>query len=134
MAENEQNISQTEPQDTDYSYIIVEATAGNGIIPVPEAHVMITKNTDEGTVLYGSLETGPNGKAPTFVLPAPEKSLSEDPNNTKPAYDIYFARVSHPDYYVEDDHMIQVFGGATSYLNVDLIPLPEHSRQGVIVE
>ena len=134
MAENEQNKMQAEPQDTDNSYIIVEATTANGIIPVPEAHVMITKDTNEGTVLYGTLETGPNGKTPTFVLPAPEKSLSEDPGNMTPAYDIYFARVSHPGYYMEDDHIIQVFGGATSYLNVDLIPLPEHYREGVIVE
>ena len=133
MAENEQNIMR-EPQDTDSSYIVVDVTTGNGIIPIPEAHVLITKDTDQGTVLYGSLETGPNGRTQTVPLPAPEKGLSESPNSMTPAYDFYFARVSHPGFYTEDEHMIQVFGGATSYLNVDLIPLPGNMNRGVIVE
>lgn len=127
----QQTINWEETENTDNSYIVVFVTAGEQTMPVMGAHVMITKNTKDGAVLYGSLETGPNGKTPTFVLPAPGEILSETPNQPLPAYDVYFARVSHPDYYVEDDLMIQVFGGATSYLNVALIPLPEHYQRGV---
>ena len=56
------------------------------------------------------------------------------PYATELPYEIYFVRIAHPGYYTEENHMVQVYGGSTSFLKADMIPLPENYQQGVIAE
>ena len=126
-----QNPSTTPEAANRESNLTVFVTTGEQTMPIKGARVTITRQTQHGEILYDTLETDGSGKTIRLILPAPLASLSEAPQTQTPAFGLYFAQVSHPDYYTEENLLIQVFGGAASYLNVNLIPLPGNHEQGV---
>ena len=134
MPENHQNFHHEISGDPDQGFAVVEVTTGNCIFPIQGAHVLITRNTEDGTVLFASLETGPDGKTIVIPLPAPYENLAMEPYPAESPYEIYFVRIAHPGYYTEENHIIQVFGGSASFLKADMIPLPENYQQGVMTQ
>lgn len=129
-----QNINEQDRNmiDTDVSYILIDVTTGHGVVPIPGATVTISKHIGDDNYLFlGIFLTDENGTTQEILIPAPPERLAEDPMNPRQAFDIYFATVNHPEFYIEENLMIQVFGRSTSFLQVNMIPLPNHEEQDV---
>lgn len=112
-------------------FLIVRVTESESAIPISNALVTVTKQEEEGAKLVGVSKTDESGLTRAFSLNAP-LNKSEYSSDLIP-YEIYFVRLSHPGYYIEDNHMSQIFAGVSSHLTVNMIPLPEDSEKEVIV-
>lgn len=127
-----QNISNTAPLDSSFGTLIVQVSESENAVPIKGALAIVTKENDDSQTLKGALISDESGMTAALKLPAPASEESLDPSGSTP-YDIYYVRVSHPGYYTEEYHMVQIFGGSYSHLNINMIPLPEFPEKEVIM-
>lgn len=114
---------------TDTGQLQVEVSAAERSLPVPFSDVLVIRKAEGEQELIQSLQTDNSGKTPVINLPAPSRTLSEQPEpNTVRPYGVYTVMVSHPDYYTTIIRDVQVFAGQRSILPVNLIPLSEGGR------
>ena len=118
-----------EPPATDTGYIIIQASTARKAVPVPGAHVTISRYTSEGEVLHKIAVTDVNGKTPVVALPAASRELSQQPGVDHP-YTSYTVRINAPGYIPVRDFRVPVYGGVTAIQPVELIPLPEPQASG----
>ena len=112
--------------------LTVQVAESESAVPIPGAQVTVTKENGDGISLQGTLITDRSGLAGPIFLPAPPAEASLSPSLTLP-YEIYYVEISHPGYYTEQNHMVQIFGDSASHLIINLIPLPEYPGKGVIM-
>jgi len=98
----------------------VRVTTNSGMIPVPNASVVID---DILGYLAHSLTTNQDGLTSTVELFAPIKNFYLSPLESSPAYSLYQITVSHPEYKTQIVRGVQVFDGVESILPVDLMHL-----------
>ena len=111
-------------------YLIVKVTTASGAIPLEGATVTIRNNSDQiekGNVIT-TLITDRNGNTERLFLPAPSRSLSQQPGNSLP-FSTYNIDVLLDKYQKSSFFSVPVFDGVTSIQQVDLIPLPENGRE-----
>lgn len=115
----------TEPY-TDQGELQVEASAASRSLAIDLADVLVLGMVEGKEELVRYLQTNNSGNTPVITLPAPSRSLSEqpEPSGVRP-YGIYTVVVNHPDYYTTIIRDVQIFAGQRSLLPVNLIPLSE---------
>lgn len=119
----QENLENSFP-DNSTGRLRVSVSTANQLSPVPGATVTVSaQNGDTNTTLDTSV-TDRSGSSVTFTLPAPSASFSQEPTVASP-FALYQVSVSHPDFYDFIAENVQVFGGITTQLPVNLIPLPE---------
>ena len=101
-------------------YLSVKTVTANGADFVSDAS--ITVKDENNNILY-ELTTGEFGYAPEIALDAPDKSYMENPNPTRPPYNLYKVDVRAPGYTSVVHEGVMIFDDTTSILVVDLTPI-----------
>ncbi len=114
-------------------YLIVRVTTARGSIPLEGARVNIrdgagTVSGESGDLLF-SLVTNASGNTERVALPAPPRSDSVTPGNTKP-YASYHLEVFMEGYYTHQYLGIPIFEGITAIQPADMIPRSEDGAIG----
>lgn len=108
-------------------FLIAQVYTSRGAIPIEGASISIYTDLPEGKNLLGNRSTDLSGKTTLIPLEAPDRSLSQQPSQTKP-FASYVLQADHPLYYTVQIRDIQVFDGSTSVQNIEMIPLEEWSQ------
>ncbi|MGN1168683.1 MAG: hypothetical protein ACI4RB_01070 [Acutalibacteraceae bacterium] len=102
--------------------------AANQAFPVVNARVTVyLKLSDGNREMFDGL-TDINGIIDNIVLPAPDKAISQSPDNSAIPYSAYSATVEHPDFSNVSFVNIPVFSGIKSIQGVEMIPMTESAR------
>ena len=112
------------PDDQEKGYLIVQVSALQGAVPIPDADVVITRDIGNETYLMWYGRTDESGRSRKFTLPAPPKAMSEQPLNGVP-YALYNIRVAAPGFYTVTNLDSQIFSGETAIASVDMLPKRE---------
>ena len=112
------------PDDQEEGYLIVQVSALQGAVPIPDADVVITRDIGNETYLMWYDRTDESGRSRKFTLPAPPKAMSEQPSNDAP-YALYNIRVAAPGFYTVTNLDSQIFSGETAIASVDMLPKRE---------
>lgn len=94
-----------------------------GILPVPNAKITISKSIGNNYFVSKVLMTDNNGKTDSIPLPTVSATLSTVPTNSK-VCSKYNARVEAPNFLTTDIFDICVFENITAVQPVDLLPSP----------
>ena len=111
-------------------YLIVNVVTARGAIPVPGATVTIYDTSVEGKPVVAVIYTDASGKTEKIALPAPARSLSEQPGNTKP-FATYMIQIKKDGYYPVTKIDVPIFTGVTSIQPVDMMPLAEYDSENI---
>ena len=127
---SENALSQKRP-NTDSGTFSARVSGADNALPIKGALVLVSREVDEKNELFGVLHTDENGATPVLTLPAPQASDSLNPDIDMP-YEIYYVKASHPGYYTEADRFAQIYGNSHSYMEINMLPLPEYPDKDVI--
>lgn len=105
-------------------YLIVKVSTARGAIPLEEATVSVRGTPAQSSGIVYSLETDSSGLTPRLALPAPPRSVSQEPGGTPP-YSLWNIDVFYKGFSTAHYTNVPVYSGITSIQNADLIPLPE---------
>ena len=106
-------------------YIQVRVSALRESVPIVGAKISITKPLGEDASVLWSDITDESGKSGIVELPAPDKSLSESPNQNIVPYAVYNVKVEAQGFYTVYNINVQVFSGELSIVAVDMVPKKE---------
>lgn len=99
----------------------VQAFTGQQTAPISGVTVVVSKTFSDGERVFYSLVTDENGIVDNILLPAPSKTLSEQPSNIPP-YSDYSITAFHPSFHQEVYSNVPVFEGIKSIQPVRLTP------------
>ena len=108
----------------------IRATAANQALPIPNAVVTISSETENnGEPLYVLL-TDVSGLTESVTLPATDPALTQQPedNIALITYDIL---ITAPGYFSVRNSGVPLFGGIPTVQPVAMIPLPEFEEPNV---
>lgn len=105
----------------------VTVTTALGALPLLDALVTVSRKS----VLLHHFITNQDGLAPTVTVSTPPLELSTRPGNEMP-YTELNVRVFLQGYYAVYRTGIEVYPNQTSYLQVDLVPLPADEKTSEI--
>ena len=107
-------------ENTAAGFLRVQAFAGPGALPIPDADVLVVREFTDGARRFAAGKTDVSGILDGIVLPAPDAALAQQPGAKVPyaLYDIY---VTHPDYRTEIYRQVPVFAGVRSIQPVRFI-------------
>ena len=108
-------------QNPDFGTLIFQVTGGQGAFPVAGATIVITMALDDRHSVSATVTTDESGKTEQLSLPAPNRELSQSPNNGV-VFATYQARISAPNYVTTEVRDIPVFDGITTIQPVSLSP------------
>jgi len=115
-----------------FGTIVVQVSTADGAIPIPDANVIVAKDTENGEVLVKLMKTDRNGKTFPLSVAAPPAENSLTPQGVNRFFK-YNIRVDYPGYYSVENVNVPVFEGQTSIQPVALIPLDEGRERGKVV-
>lgn len=122
--ESAADLSSMIDQDVGQGKLKVQVYASGGVYPIANARVVIYKKVDgKNYVLYDRL-TDVNGIVDQLILPAPDRSLSQNPEEamrTQP-YSDFSIYVEHPDFLRVNYPIVTIFEGVESLKPIVLIP------------
>lgn len=107
-------------------YLRIQTFTAREASPVPNAHITVYEETDNGDILITSVITDESGISPTIPLPTVSATLSQQPEDFNP-YITYAITTDANGYYRVTNRRIPIFGGIVSNQPVFLVPLPEQS-------
>lgn len=107
----------------------VQVFAADRSFPISGARVTVDVPFLTGGREIFSGVTDADGIADNIVLPAPDRSLSLDENNTAEPFALYNIRVTHPNYAAGEYENIAVFDSVKSIQPVRLVPLTESGNE-----
>ena len=105
-------------------FLVVQVATASNAIPLRGANVRITDSANGSSEVLFDLVTGADGRTDRIPLPAPRRSTSLTPSDTKP-YAAYGIEVSLPGYESVIYSTVPIFDGITAIQQANLIPLPE---------
>ncbi len=114
------------PDDEETGYLRVEVKTGRSAVPVPGAHVTVSRLINDNPVLYRIVESNEDGDTPLIPVPTPRQSLSESPGNSRP-FATYNIRVQQDGFYAVQNVNVPVFSGVVAIQPVELVPFPENT-------
>ena len=106
-------------QNPSFGTLLFQVAGGQGVFPVPNAKVSITKALNDRLTLSIAVLTDESGKTVPISLPAPNKVLSQSPNNGI-VYASYEAEVTAEGYLPTEIKNLPVFDGVTTIQPVNL--------------
>ena len=117
----------------DSGYIIVSANSGRDAIPIAGVTVVIDRldeHDHEGRQeLVAVLTTNQSGRTEAVKVETVSRTLSQSPGDAGP-FMTYYVSARHPGYYSVINRPVDVFGGETSLLELELVPLSEDHSGG----
>lgn len=113
----------TEDTPPSFGELSVTVTAAFGALPLLDASVTISRQS----VLLNHFVTNQSGLTPSVTVATPPMEFSTEPTTEKP-YSEISVRISMPGYYSVYRSGIQVYAGQTSYMQVNLMPLPANEK------
>ena len=121
---------------TDEATLQILVTAAQQAIPIPNVLVLLSRQ-DPGQpleTLIRVMTTNESGQTPVITLPAPDRTLTQVPGEYLP-YTVYRVVVAAEGYQPQFHGNVALFGGMSTLLPVELIPLleapvPPPSRTG----
>ena len=96
-----------------------------GILPVPNARITISKDLGDGFYYSKVITTNQDGETDPIPLPTVSRELSLIPGNAR-VYATYNVSVEAPDFLRNDIYNIQIFDGITAIQRVNLKPFTEN--------
>lgn len=121
-----------DPAMTGEGRLIFQVSTAGGAIPLEGAEVTVRSfrslTDGSGGEVISVLYSGPDGKTDMLILPAPAKSLSQQPTRDGAPfpYALYDAEINLENFRRQSYTRIPVFDGITSIQHANLIPLPEN--------
>ena len=108
-------------------YLVVRVSTASGAIPLSGAQVTVRGGEESNSDYYRSFYSGVSGLTPKIALPAPLRSLSENPSNggIKP-YSLYSIDVFSDGYVDLSFVNVPVFDTITSVQPANMIPKPDN--------
>lgn len=108
-------------------YLVVRVSTASGAIPLSGAQVTVRGGEESNSDYYRSFYSGASGLTPKIALPAPLRSLSENPSNggTKP-YSLYSIDVFSDGYVDLSFVNVPIFDTITSVQPANMIPKPDN--------
>ena len=103
----------------------VQVFAADRSFPIVSARVSVIVPFTVGSKEIFSGMTDADGIIEGIILPAPDKSLSLDEDNTAEPFALYNLRVSHPDFADSEFTGVPVFDSVKSIQPVELVPLTQ---------
>ncbi len=107
----------------------VQVFAADRSFPVSGAEVTVNVPFLTGGRELFRGRTDRDGIVDGISLPAPDKNLSLDEDNTKEPFALYNVRVSHPDYAAGEYSNVPVFDSVKSIQPVGLVPLTQSGSE-----
>lgn len=111
-------------QEESIGYLKVKVSTARGAIPLEGATVRVRAEGFGDTGAVYSLETDSSGLTDILPLPAPPRSLSQEPNGSIP-YSLWEVSVFCDGFISAIFSGVPVYTGITSVQNANLVPLPE---------
>ena len=108
-------------------YLVVRVSTANGAIPLSGAQVTVRGGEETNSNFYRSFYSGASGLTEKIALPAPLRSLSEDPSNggVRP-FALYSVDVFSDGYVDLSFVNVPVFDTITSIQPANMIPRPDN--------
>lgn len=108
-------------------YLVVRVSTANGAIPLSGAKVTVRGGEEVNAGYYRSFYSGASGLTEKIALPAPRRSLSQDPSvgGVKP-YALYSIDVFSDGYVDLFFVNVPVFDTITSIQPANMIPKPDN--------
>lgn len=117
----------------DSGYIIVSANSGRDAIPIAGVTVVIDRldehDHESRQELVAVLTTNQSGRTEAVKVETVSRTLSQSPGDAGP-FMTYYVSARHPGYYPVINRPVDVFGGETSLMELELVPLPEDLSGG----
>ena len=115
--------------ENDMGFIIVIANSGRGAVPLEDVNVVVDK-VDENDPLHRQklvriLKTNSSGRTQKIPVNTVSRGLSQVPGNPGP-FATYYVSADRFGYIPVRDQPVDVFGGETSLLELELVPEPEN--------
>lgn len=107
----------------------VQVFAADRSFPVSDARVTVSVPFLTGSRELFSGTTDADGIIEGIILPAPDKSLSLDEDNTSEPFALYNLRVAHPDFADSEFTDVPVFDSVKSIQPVELVPLTQSGTE-----
>lgn len=111
---------------TDEATLQILVTAAQQAIPIPNVLVLLSRQ-DPGQpleTLIRVMTTDESGQTPVITLPAPDRALTQEPGEYRP-YAVYRVVVVAEGYQPQFHGNVALFGGMSTLLPVEMIPLLE---------
>ena len=108
-------------QNPAFGTLLFQVTGGQGAFPVAGATITIRHPLDDRFGISVTVITDESGKTPPISLPAPDRTLSQTPNNGI-VYAAYQAEVTAEGYIPTEIRNLPVFDGITTIQPVRLTP------------
>lgn len=115
--------------DGNFALLQVRVTAANEAIPIPNALVTISRETDGEPTLEQVRLTGISGLTEPVLLPATDPSLTLNPSAGDIPLITYEIQIAAPGYYRVRNNGVPLYGGIATVLPVTMIPLPEFEEE-----
>ena len=112
------------PPLTDTGTIQVTVSAAQDAVPIEGAAVLISRGEDGERTLIQAMITDASGKTPILTVPAPSRTLTEEPGDRIP-FALYRAAVTAPGFLPLVNDNITVFGGSSALFTAALQPKPQ---------
>ncbi len=116
-----QNYREFEENNKGRGSLKIQVYAGSEAFPIANANVIVSKTFPEGKTEIYNLYTDISGIVDNMALPAPNKNLSEQPNDSMP-YATYDVVVTHPYYVNTTFENLPIFDTVKSIQMVPMIP------------
>lgn len=114
--------------EDDKGYIIVITNSGRGAVPLEGVNVVVDRvNEDDPNhrqELVKILSTNSSGRTSKIEVSTVGRRLSQVPGNPGP-FATYYVSANLSGYIPVRDQPVDVFGGETSLLKIELVPEPE---------
>ncbi len=110
---------------TGTGYLVVQVTTASSAIPLEGAFVTVSTDTENENDVIFELRTDRDGKTERVALPAPARSTSQQPENSRP-FSTYTVSVSLIGYESAIYNSVPIFDGITAIQQADLIPVPDN--------
>lgn len=112
-----------EPEDI--GYLQVQVYSARGAIPIPDAHITISRDDNGENTVMAITFSDRSGYSPVISLPTLSRDLSLRPGTPEP-FIAYNVRVDVPGFFTVTNLHVPIYGGITSVQPAEMIALPEN--------
>lgn len=118
---NEPNIAATAK-----GTLSIEVTSATRAVPIENAYVIVSENSNDGQKLLYTLQTDRNGQTRSVELATYPKELSNNPEFFGKPYKTYNVTVRKDGFFAVEDLQVPIFAERHSIQPINMIPIPEN--------
>ncbi len=123
-------------QNPSNGFIKVQAYSGQGALPVKDVRIRVTKEIGGDEILFLEDITDESGKTEAKSLPAPDASLSQQPNQSQQPlpYATYTLTAENPNYTTLIKKDLPIFPGVISIQPLEMLAVPNSGWRPPIID